>query len=332
MRFVIACVCTPLLACGPVVLGADASAAGTHASPGVGSNHAAVGTPHVSAAGAAGADGANSGAASPPQAAAVIHALLSVTASECGRCFDLVAGAAGGAAPYAYLWEDGSRSPTRRVCMQSGQSRDVSLVVEDASALRSAPRVTQLTAAGDDVPCETAHRLCIQNPSFEGTPALNLGLNFDAVPWTTCNNDPNVRNTPDIADDALASLGNAPTVLDGVTYLALGRGEQVSQALCEDLQPGMTVHVELSVAQADVTPGDGIGIFLEVWGGLAATCSQQQLLWASPKLASSWTRYCMTLKPVAYMNQITLRAKTEVATLTPEYLVVDDLMPVDKCP
>jgi hypothetical protein len=336
MRSAVACASLLLAACGPVLLTGDADPHGKSQTSGTGVN-AVMGEMTAQSSGNGGTSAQPGLAVAQPRDGAAPRALLSVTPSGCGRCFDLVASAVSGVPPYQYQWEDGSRSPTRRVCAV-GQAREVTVtvVVQDAAATRSAPNVTVLAPEDVDAACEPtvmpAHRLCIMNPSFEGTPAINVGQNFDAVPWNACSNDPSVSNTPDIANDALGAIANAPKVQDGATYLSLGQGEQVSQALCEDVQGGELLSLQLDASRLDLAPGDMTEVFLEVWGGIAADCSQRQLLWASPKLPSSWTRYCINMKPTQYMNQITLRAKTNVASLAPEYLVLDHLVPVDHCP
>jgi hypothetical protein len=270
-----------------------------------------------------------------PRDVSVPYALLAVTPSDCGRCYDLIANAAGGTPPYQYQWEDGSRSQTRRVCAQGGQAPIVTVVVQDKNAVHSAPSVTQLAAEDVDASCPSeakAHRLCIMNPSFEGTAAVNVGQNFDAVPWSTCSNDSSTSNTPDVASDALVVIGNVPKVPNGATYVALGQGEQVSQALCEDVPGGSKLAFKLDATRIDLTPGDTTKLFLEVWGGIAADCSQRKLLWASAALASTWTTLCIPLQTSEFMNQLTLRSKTDVASPFPEYMALDNLVPVDQCP
>ena len=335
MRCAVAAVCLLLAACGPVLLVGDAPSAGAGPAPGTQPTAAAAGMMRADA-GMAGASSDLGASGAVPRDGAIPRALLRVTPSDCGRCFDLVADGAGGTPPYLYQWEDGSRSQARRVCVAGGQKKDVTVVVQDARAASSAPSTTQLAPEDVDAACEPAgvssQRLCIQNPSFEGSPAVNTGQNFDAVPWSACSNDSSMANTPDIGSDALVVIGNVPKPTNGLTYLALGQGEQVSQALCEDVQGGSVLYLKLDVTRVDLTPGDTTKMFLELYGGIAADCSQRQLLWASPALASSWTTYCIPLRPREFMNQLSLRAKTDVASAFPEYLTVDNLVPVDQCP
>jgi hypothetical protein len=258
--------------------------------------------------------------------------LLTVRPTDCGRCFELVASATGGQPPYVFQWDDQSHSPERRVCTD-GNGVIVTVVAEDASSVRSEPTLTRLTAESADVSCPVAPapvpRLCLMNPSFEGTPAINTGENFDAVPWSACSNG-STSNTPDIGSDTLTAA--APTAIDGSSYVALNQGEQVSQTLCENVQAGEQLSLQLDAMRPEITPGDTTSVFLEIWGGVAADCSQRQLLWASPALKRDWVRYCIKLKSTEFMNQITLRGATDVATLAPEYLIADNLVPTDKCP
>ena len=334
MRSVVACVSLLIAGCGPVLLVGDAPSAGGTAT--VRDLDAAVGdVPRIDAAiSVTGPDAAI--LTSNPRDGTSPRALLSVTSSDCGRCFNLVADAVGGLQPYQFQWDDGSRSPTRRVCVEGIDRKKVTVVVQDANAKSSAPSVTELIPDDTDAACPPAQprgrKLCVQNPSFEGTPAINVGQNFDAIGWSTCSNDSSSSNTPDVGSDALAVFGSAPKAVNGQSYLVLTQGEQASQILCEPVQGGESVSFQLQVSRVELAPGDTTKVFLEVWGGIGADCSQRQLLWASPALASSWTPYCVTLKPVEYINQITLRSKTDMASLAPEVMVVDNIVPVDECP
>ena len=336
MRLKLACACLLLAACGPVLLVGDAPPAGSSAEPRTQQDAATTVVVGLPDAGPAAAAAGGNAAAPQGRGGSMPRALLSVMPVDCGRCFDLMADATGGTPPYQYQWDDGTRNQSRRVCVEA-QRRDVSVsvIVQDAEAVRSPPSITVLAAEDADAACPPeapTRRLCLMNPSFEGTPAINVGQNFDAMPWSTCNNDSSTSNTPDIGSDVSVIFGNAPKVQDGASYVALGQGEQVSQPLCEDVPGGAMLNLQLDVMRVDIAPGDPTKVFLELWGGIAADCSQRQLLWASPALGSTWTRYCVRLKPVDYMNQLTLRSNTDVTTLAPEYLVVDHLVPVDQCP
>jgi hypothetical protein len=167
--------------------------------------------------------------------------------------------------------------------------------------------------------------------------AANFGQDqaFDAAPWSACTN-PVVTNTPDIGNETVAqTLGTIPAPTDGVTFLALGEGEQVSQAFCSPLPEDAPVSLELDLARINIGAGlvpETEQVFLEVWGGLSVDCSRRELLWASPALDVGWTRYCITLRPRAFLTQLTLRANSDLTQPTPGYLLVDNLKPVDRCP
>jgi hypothetical protein len=269
---------------------------------------------------------------------------LAVKAVDCGSCFELSVSASGGAAPYRYEWDDGSRSQNRRVCVEPA-GRNIWVVVEDAAAVRSRAYATHLEAeATNAVGCGSIvvskPLICLTNPSFEGTAAFNDGQAFDAVPWSQCTDpskmDASTSNTPDIANESVQpQIGVAPVPTQGNTYLALGVGEQASQALCEPINANAERSLKLDLTRVPLPVGvsdETEGVQLEIWGGLAADCSQRQLLWVSPTLESTWRSRCVTLRPTEYMDQITLRAKTSMPNLTLNYLAVDNLVPVAACP
>jgi hypothetical protein len=267
---------------------------------------------------------------------------VAVKPADCGKCFELVASGAGGVPPYAFEWDDGSQGAGRRVCSDQRQI-SVSVIARDANAARSTPNVTLLendADAGCSAPPEPPAKLCVMNASFEGTPSINVGVpeTFDGAPWKVCT-DPaatasGAPNTPDIGNDSLAlGIGNPPKAVDGTTYLALNQGEQVSQALCGPVPVGEVSKFQIDLSRIELTQGDTSSVFLEVWGGIAADCSQRQLLWASPALTLGWKTYCVSLKPLEFMDQITLRGKSDQPMTTAlEYLVADNLVPVDDCP
>ena len=58
----------------------------------------------------------------------------------------------------------------------------------------------------------------------------------------------------------------------------------------------------------------------------------RRLLWASPPLEVGWKRHCVELHPAEFMDQITLRASSDDATLTFAYVLADHLVPVAGCP
>jgi hypothetical protein len=326
-----AVLCLLLLGCGPVLLGEE-------------HGHARDAGSKVDAAAVTDAD-ADAGADVNLDAAATGSAPLLVAVSvrplDCGKCFDLSANAASGRPPYAFEWEDGSLGTKRLVCVDDA-ALTLSVIAHDSAGARSAKHTVRLESPGDascpmpppDPP--PAPKLCLENPSFEGTAAPNLGQAnaFDAPPWSTCTT-PAVSNMPAIADENIApNVVTVPMPVHGSTFLALGEGDQVSQPFCAAIRDGAALSVELDLSRIDV--GTGIvpqteQVFLEIWGGLAVDCSVHELLWASPALKVGWKRFCVTLRPPAFVTQLTLRANTDKTLASSAYLLVDNLKPVDGC-
>jgi hypothetical protein len=332
MRSVVA-VCLLLAACGPVLLSGDELTGSQPTAP----------VQRLDAGIADSGSTGTSGLATPPvHADAVIpRALIAVQPIDCGRCFQLTATGMGGVAPYQFEWDDGSRGPTRRVCAAQG-TVDVSVIVRDATSASSTAYVTRL-ASEPDASCPPAPEppatLCIANPSFEGSPAANLGVpqTFDAAPWTTCTNPATTPSTAVNAPDiGIASAGTAvPNPTDGMTFVSIADGEQVSQKLCQAVRAGSARSLQLDLARADLgaAPASSAdGVFLEIWGGTAADCSQHQRLWASPTLELGWKHFCIKLQPTELMDQITLRANSNATAMATSYVLVDNLVPVDVCP
>jgi hypothetical protein len=257
---------------------------------------------------------------------------------DCGACFELQAEGQGGQPPYLFQWEDGSFRAQRSVCTGAAAVA-LSVVAFDAANAQSSPHVLHLESVGDagcpalmePADAAVAALLCLENASFEGTPAVNLGeaSAFDAAPWSACTH-PVMTNAPDIANQTVA-VSDVPSPTDGLTYLALSEGEQVSQELCAELVGGAPVYLRLDLARVDFA-GDTEQVFLEIHAGLGVDCSQRELLWASGALQTGWQHFCVTLQPSSFMTQLTLRAKSDMTSLNTAYLLVDDLQPVDSCP
>jgi hypothetical protein len=319
--------CLLVAACGPVLLYGERDAAHQPGEPAprVDAGASDPSTPDA-------ALDANASADSAPRA------LIAVRATDCGRCFELIASGIGGTAPYRYEWDDGSQLERRSVCT-SQASLSISLTVIDAASVRSATSLAKLVSDADagctPPPAPTpTQRLCIENPSFDGTPAANLGApgTFDAPPWSDCSN-PALNNTPDIGDTASAQAAGAPLPTDGSSMVALGEGEQVSQPLCEAVRGGARLRIELDLTRLNLSGTmESETIHLEIWGGIAADCTQHQLLWASEALSMGWKTYCVALEPVEYMDQITLRSVSDDSSVMLSYLLMDNLVPVDDCP
>jgi hypothetical protein len=320
-------------ACGPVLLeSVDELDAGALPAQGVDATHPTSPSAPSSATAAADAGPAPT-------------VTLNVKPVDCGECFELRAVALGGREPYVFEWADGLIAAERQVCVSNS---DVTFAVaaRDSTGARSETQTVRVQAraqAGCDKPLQPsvstpAPLLCLQNPSFEGPPTANFGQpdSLDAAPWSPCVDASMTRdlpNTPSIGNQTNA-LTSAPTPTDGTTYVALGEGQQVSQTACAAIAPNTSVSVTLDLATLDLSGGlvpTTEPVFLEVWGGLASDCSQRELLWASPALTRSWVRYCATLHPHSLIDQITLRAHTDMSLLSPSYLLVDNVKSVDDC-
>ncbi|HKP62778.1 MAG TPA: hypothetical protein VJV78_38845 [Polyangiales bacterium] len=270
---------------------------------------------------------------------------VGIKSSECGKCFELQANAAGGKPPYDFEWEDGSLRAQRHECVE-GADVVLSVVARDAKGARSTPHVITLegvTDAGCSAPMVVpppppgpAAKLCLMNPSFDGTPQVNIGPEelFDAKPWSTCTFPPS-SNSPEIGNDMIAQTVDVPAPTEGLTFLGMTEGEQVSQALCSQVPDNEPLSLELDLARININAGlapETEAIFLEIWGGLVVNCSQSELLWASPALKTGWQHFCVTLRPRAFMTQLTLRASSDGSLPSPAYMLVDNLKPVERCP
>lgn len=323
-----------LSGCGPVVLGQEQGLpfAGSDGNAGAQS-------------GAAATDGAGSGgtASAEPDAGAAPAVVVRIKSLDCGQCFELQAEGSSGQPPYRFEWEDGSPLAQRNVCVED-VAVELSVVALDAADARSAPHTVRLEGSGDagcPEPAQPADAgpaptLCLDNPSFEGTPAADFGLDpvFDAEPWSVCTN-PMRTNMARIGNDTTSVTGSVPPPRDGVTYLALGEGDQVSQELCDEVPRGVPLHLQLDLSRIDLG-GASVPqteqVFLEIWGGLAVDCSQRELLWTSPALEAGWQSFCVALQPSSFMTQLTLRGNADMTLPSPAYLLVDNLQSVEACP
>jgi hypothetical protein len=262
------------------------------------------------------------------------EALVTVRVGERCNCLELLGEGRGGRAPYTFEWDNGSRD-ARRVFCPDGADNSVSLTVRDADHLPSAPYVMQLET--NDAGCPPAPSLCLQNRSFEGTPAVNTGLptSFDATPWSVCTN-PSTGNTPEVLNESISAVVTIiPKASHGKTYLALLENEQVSQKLCQAIPGGSSVSLKLDLSRINLAMGvvpDTEPVFLEIWGGIAADCSQRELLWATPPLTDGWKTHCITLRPQQFTDNLTLRGRSDESLPTMGYVIVDNLVPVDHCP
>lgn len=328
----LAVLCLLLSSCGPVLVGEEKRA------------QDASSTSEAGPTSGGGAVAARVDASTTYDAGPVPEVTVGIRPLDCGRCFELHAVGSAGRAPYDFEWGDGTLGAQRVVCVKNAEL-SVSVVARDATALRSAPQTIHLRRAADAdcpqqaMPAEPPPRpkLCIQNGSFEGTPAANFGQGqtFDAVPWSVCTNLAET-NTPDIGNGTVAqTLGPVPEPTEGLTFLALGEGEQVSQEFCSPFPDDAPVAVEFDLTRLNIGAGivpETEQVYLEVWGGLGVDCSRRELLWTSRALQVGWVRYCAALEPHGYITQLTLRANADMTLPTPAYLAIDNLKAVDACP
>jgi hypothetical protein len=271
---------------------------------------------------------------------------VGIKPTDCGMCFELHAEGVGGRPPYEFEWEDGSRGADHRVCV-TGKNLLVHVLARDAAASSSERQAVQLDRP-DDAGCpqptdpmntpdpSPPARICLQNLSFDGTPAPNLGQDqiFDAKPWNVCANLA-TANTPDIGNDSIAQTPGVPAPTSGPTFLGLAEGEQVSQAFCSPIADSVPLSFELDLSRINLNGGlapETEQVFLEIYGGLSVDCSQRELLWASKAIKVGWQTECATIRPRAFMTQLTLRANTDMTLPSVAYLLVDSLKPVDRCP
>lgn len=273
-------------------------------------------------------------------------ALVSVRANGgCDGCYTLSAQGVGGQPPYTFEWQDGSRDAERIVCTDA-LGGPLTLVVRDATGVPSAPETPQLgqtqlgqTDASCAVPSSSSSRLCLHNPSLEGTVAYNTGNpgEFDAPPWSECIN-PSDSNTPDVISDTgmQTSFSPAPKASEGLTYLGLTEGEQASQTLCAPVAGGAVRYLKLDLYRLDLSVGGAAPeteqAFVELWGGAASDCVRRELLWKSPALDHSWTTFCAPLRPQQAMENLFIRGTSDGSLPTPVYVLIDHLETVDQCP
>jgi hypothetical protein len=182
--------------------------------------------------------------------------------------------------------------------------------------------------------------------AFEGTLQVNLPL-FDAPPWNACaDTNPEFAgslSTPDIYDVNQIGSRQAPLApTDQMTYFGLGmyqlispgtQHEYVSQQLCAPLLAGHTYAFTINLASFPITlsaaPARGPAQ-LAVYDS-TSDCSREELLWTSPVVGTDWTNVCATLTPTKDYNFLTLEP-TGPDEKEGAYIVLDHLVPVEKCP
>lgn len=250
-----------------------------------------------------------------------------------GGCADVTAVASGGKEPYSFVWEDGSTSAERRLC--PGASTTYEVIATDAGVtggeFRRDPLQARATVRAELQRCipdggpPPAQKLCLSNPSFEGTAVITEFGGFTAPPWSIC--DP--PGSPDIRSATQGWSVPGPEPAEGASYLNLLWWrelwiETVAEPLCEPMMAGKTYSFEVDVAWQGWIEGVTNGQ-VEFWAS-HALCGEDQLLWKSPVADSAWKRHCVTFTAEEAYGFIQLRP----ATLRTG-VIVDNIVPVEKC-
>jgi hypothetical protein len=182
----------------------------------------------------------------------------------------------------------------------------VAVAMRDAPSSQDAATVgaAQAGASAQSLPSAAPipADLCIENPSFEGTPAL------DSVPsgWTTCS------GTPDLGPVA----GSIMAASAGASYLQLQAGqntESVSAPVCAAARARpLRFQIDLGMLSPPLTLVVGVippqELQLQLWGG-REPCALDELLWASPVITrlNAWQSVCGTLEPQPELRFVTWR-------------------------
>jgi hypothetical protein len=264
-----------------------------------------------------------------------VRVRVAIVPDGCDGCANLSASASGGVAPYTFEWDDGSHDAMRHVCPATLPS-SIRVTARDARGNVSVPHVTDLTLPNASCP-PPMPLLSLENPSFEGTPAINLGFGngFDCDGWSTCLQGGG-NSTPDVVNPSVGLPANVPAAEDGDTYLGLTENEQVSQELGRGVAGGSALALKLDLRRLYLGVGlapDSEKAFLEIYGGVVPGCTSRELLWSSPSLPNDdFQTYCAVLRPTQFTNRIVLRATSDQTQLLPSYVLVDNLQPVSSCP
>lgn len=293
-------------------------------------------------------------ASTPPSAS-----IIASTGKLCqGACVELLASASGAEGPYAYEWGQGLgegagpklacpvATTTYSVTVSSTSSEvvgtssvSITVVACDAGPAESAPGHDAGAHAppGDSGGNPAPSALCVDDPSFEGTPQVGTsgppGIPPSAAPpgWSVCLGDPDI--------DPSVSLLPAS---DGKTYvgLAVGSGsfsnqtESLGTTLCQGLEAGTTyafcldLGIGVQGVMAPQLPAAAPAPALEIWGG-TSLCGQTELLWTSPPIDNhdSWMTVCGTFVPAQALDDLLL-IPTIASAPAPgawSYVIIDHL-------
>ena len=272
-------------------------------------------------------------------------------------CAEVSAIARGGNPPYEFVWDDGTKGAMRKLCPDTPGKRSVKVTDTEVASLEFSYSA-QTVSADVTTQVSECRQLCLENPSFEGKPAINVpGTNaFDGGPWINCNLfSPDILNETVLSADAFnVNMERAIKASEGSTYLVMYDNsfaantppsayqfECVSQKLCQPLQAGEQYNFTVDLA-FDNGPwfysGNGQGK-LEVWGGTDLGAATEQL-WVSPMVGKTWQRYCVTFTPKQDLSYLTLKPShyeltttlnDEGIAITATGVFVDNIVPVQSC-
>lgn len=261
-------------------------------------------------------------------------AIEMVTISCAGECKQVLAVASGGNDPYTFIWNDGVTTAAREICAADDTTftvtvRDTAIVDGEfpyaGQSITASVTANVLTCPGDGGvgDAQTPDALCLENLSFEGTPARNLfGAAFDASPWQACS------VTPDIINATVDAQYLAPT--DGQTYLGLlgdsaALTEAAGQALCAPFHAGATASLRVDVG-GDLNDSLRVQLF-----GAASMCGEDQLLAEiDPDNHGSytgWETHCVTVTAASDVAFFKIRATGSAGP----YVLIDNLRIVEAC-
>ncbi len=156
--------------------------------------------------------------------------------------------------------------------------------------------------------CQT-NQIRLQNPSFEGTPALGAKqLNLSG--WSDCGQPGNTP--PDVHPVPNGTFGVTQEPLDGNTYLGMvvridNTWEAVRQSLASPLEPDSTYIFSIYLCRSEVYrsrrryPEDenlNTPAILRIWGASYFNCRREELLGETVAVThTDWLRYDFKFSP-----------------------------------
>jgi hypothetical protein len=308
-------------------------------------------------------DAGSAGLDAPPELLGAT--VVAVPAAICaGGCADLTATITGGIDPETYAWDHGLGSgpgpehvcptftTTYSLTVTSGQAQvtaSATIAVNECDASVSSPPPP--TDAGASDASIGSPALCVDDPSFEGTPAIgtpgggptNLAATAAPPGWKVCAGDPDIN-----------PLVSAMPASDGLTYIGMTLApfstgtESEGTALCAPLEAGQTYPFSIDVAMAgtlspQLPPPGSTGsttpsvlpVVLQIWGG-RTECGKDELLWTSQDISKpgAWVRFCdafVPSQPLSYLRLVPAAGSSPFGPGQWSYLLVDHLVPGAVC-